>query len=122
MNKPNLGDEETDIAVPASGANWKENERASRARKRSLDGPPAERDERAPVTPNLPLSAREKTTAVLFSEDHTAEEIALVLGLSPETVRAYLVRVRLKYKNADRPAINKLQLRARLVEDGYLED
>ena len=79
-------------------------------------------EECAPVTPNLPLSAREKTTAVLFADDHTAEEIALVLGLSPETVRAYLVRVRLKYKNADRPAINKLQLRARLVEDGYLED
>ena len=61
-------------------------------------------------------------TAVLFADDHTAEEIALVLGLSPETVRAYLLRVRLKYKNADRPATNKLQLRARLVEDGDLEE
>lgn len=75
-----------------------------------------------PVSPNLPLSWREKTTATLFADDHTAEEIALVLGLSVETVRSYLARVRLKYKNAGRPVVNKLQLRANLVEDGYFQD
>jgi DNA-binding CsgD family transcriptional regulator len=35
--------------------------------------------------------------AVLLADDHTAEEIALVLGLAGETVRGYLARIRLKY-------------------------
>jgi DNA-binding CsgD family transcriptional regulator len=114
-------DSEKDVAVPAAVANWKENERASRARKRSPDGRPRDRTE-PPLTPNLPLSAREETVGMLFAEGHTADEIGLVLGLSVETIRAYLVRARLKYKNAGRPATDKLQLRARLVEDGYLNE
>jgi DNA-binding CsgD family transcriptional regulator len=93
--------------VPPSVANWEAQLAASRPR---------------PLTPTLPLSAREGTVATLFADDHSAEQIALVLGLSTETVRAYLVRARLKYKNAARPAPDKLQLRARLVEDGYLEE
>ena len=72
--------------------------------------------------PLLPLSGREKTIATLFADDHTAEDIALVLGLSVETVRSYLGRVRLKYKNDGRPIANKLQLRVHLVKDGYLEE
>ena len=60
--------------------------------------------------------------AVLFADDHSAEEIALVLGLTGETVRWYLGNARLKYKNAGRPTINKLQLRARLIEDGHFTD
>jgi DNA-binding CsgD family transcriptional regulator len=74
------------------------------------------------LSPALPLSARERTVATLFADDHTAEEIALVLGLSTETVRSYLTRARLKYRNAERLATNRLQLRACLVEDGYMQD
>jgi DNA-binding CsgD family transcriptional regulator len=59
---------------------------------------------------------------MLFADGHTADEIGLVLGLSVETVRSYLVRARLKYKNAGREAADKLQLRACLVEDGYLAE
>jgi DNA-binding CsgD family transcriptional regulator len=75
-----------------------------------------------PPSPGLPLSARERTVATLFADDHSSDDIALVLGLSPETVRSYLTRVRLKYKNDGRPTANKLQLRAQLVKDGYLEE
>jgi DNA-binding CsgD family transcriptional regulator len=64
---------------------------------------------------------REAAVVVLFVDGHTAEEIAVVLGFSGETVRAYLVRVRLKYKNAGRAAAGTLALRSRLIEDGYLE-
>jgi DNA-binding CsgD family transcriptional regulator len=83
---------------------------------------PAATEPSRSVSPTLPLSAGEERVSILFADDHTADEIALVLGLSVETVRAYLGRARLKYTNSDRRAINKLQLRARLVEDGYLED
>lgn len=79
-------------------------------------------DAPGPFSPRLPLSARERTVATLFADDHSIEEIALVLGLSPETVRSYLTRVRLKYKNEGRRATNQLQLRAQLVADGLLEE
>ena len=93
--------------MPGAVAKWKENERAARSR---------------PVSPSLPLSGRETTVCVLFADGHTAEEIGVVLGLSPETIRAYLVRARLKYKNAGRRAADKLQLRACLVKDRYLSE
>jgi DNA-binding CsgD family transcriptional regulator len=69
----------------------------------------------------LPLLVREAAVAVLVVDGHTAEGIAVVLGLSTETVRAYLARVRLKYENADRAPGDTPALRSRLIEDGYLE-
>ena len=39
----------------------------------------------------------------------------------PESEGSYLVRVRLKYKNADRASPGSLALPSRLIEDGYLE-
>jgi len=71
---------------------------------------------------SLPLSAREELVALLFADGHTAEETSLTMGLAPETVRAYLVNVRLKYKNAGRDASDKVKLRACLVEDGVLSE
>jgi DNA-binding CsgD family transcriptional regulator len=93
--------------VPLSVENWQTNLRTASPR---------------PISPLLPLSAREQLVATLFADDHTADEIALVLGLSAETVRSYLVRARLKYRNVGRPATDKLQLRVRLIEDGDLEE
>lgn len=80
------------------------------------------REERALALASLPLSSRELMVAKLFADDHSAEEIGLALGLSPETVRAYLVHVRLKYKNAGRDASNKLRLRALLIADRLLSE
>jgi DNA-binding CsgD family transcriptional regulator len=80
------------------------------------------RAQSAPSLNSLPLSPRELLVAKLFADDHSAEEIALALGLSPETVRAYLVHVRLKYKNAGRDASTKLRLRALLIADRLLSE
>jgi DNA-binding CsgD family transcriptional regulator len=75
---------------------------------------------RARRAPAVPLSTREALVAPLFADDHSAEEIGTVLGLSTETVRAYLARARAKYQTAGRRASERPQLRARLIEDGWL--
>ena len=72
--------------------------------------------------PLLPLSPQEQLVAILFADGQTKPQIALVLGLSVDTVRSYLRHARLKYENADRPVGTDLFLRARLVEDGYLQE
>jgi two-component system uhpT operon response regulator UhpA len=92
--------------IPASVANWESNLRANR--------------QATPVT--LPLSGREAMVARLYADDHSAEEVGIALGLSTETVKSYLRRVRLKYENDGRTADNKLRLRACLVADGLLVD
>jgi prepilin-type processing-associated H-X9-DG protein len=75
-----------------------------------------------PLSPALPLSAREQLVAMLFADGHTTAQIARALGLADNTVRSYLSTVRRKYKNAGRDASHKLQLRDRLVEDGHLTE
>jgi DNA-binding CsgD family transcriptional regulator len=75
-----------------------------------------------PLSPALPLSAQELLVAVLFADGHTSAQIALTLGLGYQTVKSYLSTVRRKYKNAGRDASDKIQLRKRLVEDGYLTE
>jgi DNA-binding CsgD family transcriptional regulator len=107
----------TDDDVPESVLNWQANlkQRRLREKQRSAEENPASR-------PSLPLSAREAMVAKLFADDHSSDQIALVLGLSPGTVRAYLRRAREKIANGGRDATNKLQLRARLIEDGLLSE
>jgi DNA-binding CsgD family transcriptional regulator len=109
----------TDDDVPESVLNWQANlkQRRLREKQRSAEENPASRP-----SLSLPLSAREAMVAKLFADDHSSDQIALVLGLSPETVRAYLRRAREKIANGGRDATNKLQLRARLVEDGLLSE
>jgi len=80
------------------------------------------RSQRGPALISLRLSSRELMVAKLFADGHSADEIGLSLGLSPETVRAYLVHVRLKYKNAGRDASTKLRLRALLIADRLLSE
>jgi DNA-binding CsgD family transcriptional regulator len=80
------------------------------------------RAQRASSLTSLPLSSCELLVAKLFADDQSAEVIALALGLSPGTVRAYLVHMRLKYKNAGRDASTKLRLRALLIADRLLSE
>jgi DNA-binding CsgD family transcriptional regulator len=75
-----------------------------------------------PLSPALPLSTREQVVALLLADGHTSAQIARALGRAGSTVKSYLSTVRLKYKNARRDASDKLQLRDRLVEDGYLTE
>jgi DNA-binding CsgD family transcriptional regulator len=80
------------------------------------------REQPASKAVSLPLSPRELLVSRLFAEGHSSSEIGLVLGLTPETVRAYLRTVRSKFKNDGRPATDRLQLRARLIADGLLDE
>ena len=66
----------------------------------------------------LPL--RERMVVALYCEGHTAPDIALVLSISPSTVRTSVRRVKAKYARQGLPAATKVQLRECLVADGVL--
>ena len=59
---------------------------------------------------------------MLFADGHSNEKVGLVLGLLTETVRAYLRAARLGYRKRGSRASNRLQLRARPIEDGELDE
>jgi DNA-binding CsgD family transcriptional regulator len=48
------------------------------------------------------------------------KSVARKMGISPETAKQYLTRVREKYVSAGRAAPTKLELYHRAVEDGLL--
>ena len=50
----------------------------------------------------------------------TVFEVASLLGIAENSVKAYLKRIRVKYTNVDRPAANKLDLFRRAIEDGIV--
>ena len=50
------------------------------------------------------------------------KSVACRLGVSPDTAKQYIDRVRLKYRKAGREATTKVDLYRRAVEDGHLPD
>jgi DNA-binding CsgD family transcriptional regulator len=104
--------------IPESVLNWQENLKRNKAAAIQQVASTTEPPESADVV----LSAREQMVAKLFADDHSTSDIGRVLGLTTETVRSYLRRVREKYASAGRDATNQLQLRARLIEDDLLSD
>ena len=132
--------DERGIEIPEYVLNWQANLRAKEQRaaaaSRAIAKDEQNRDRLASdlgveiqlrangqATPvSLPLSTREALVAKLYADDHSAEDIGLVLGLSTETIKSYLRRVRLKYRNDGRTTSNRLQLRACLIEDGLLTE
>ncbi len=59
---------------------------------------------------------------MLYVRGSPVDEIAAAVGLSAGTVTSYLERARVKFQNAGRSASDREQLRARLAEDGYIEN
>jgi len=72
----------------------------------------------APDRPSL--SAQETRTLRLYATGMPIKSVARRLGISEETARQYVRRVREKYALASRAAPTKLDLYYRAVEDGHL--
>jgi DNA-binding NarL/FixJ family response regulator len=68
------------------------------------------------------LSAREQEILGLYASGETAGSVALHTGLSRETVADYVSRIRRKYADAGRPALSRVDLYKRAMEDGLLGD
>jgi DNA-binding NarL/FixJ family response regulator len=66
------------------------------------------------------LSAQETRTLRLYATGMPIKSVARRLGISEETAKQYVRRVREKYLAANRAAPTKLDLYYRAVEDGHL--
>lgn len=66
------------------------------------------------------LSAREKEALTWYAKGLPLKSVARRMGVTAETAKAYLLRVRRKYAEAGRPAGTKTELTVRALEDGYL--
>lgn len=65
------------------------------------------------------LSEREKDTLRLYAAGFTRSQIASRMNVTENTIGTNIKRIREKYAAADRPALSKLELYHRAVEDGY---
>jgi DNA-binding NarL/FixJ family response regulator len=63
------------------------------------------------------LSQREESVLRAYASGLTLEAAARQVGISPSTAKTYLQRVKIKYREAGRPAYTKLDLARRLTED-----
>jgi DNA-binding CsgD family transcriptional regulator len=69
----------------------------------------------------LDLSDREKEVVRHFAQGFSVQQIAALLDLRPETVKAYLKRARAFYESVNRPAPTRYLLLRRAIEDGLVE-
>jgi DNA-binding NarL/FixJ family response regulator len=68
------------------------------------------------------LAPREAEALRLYATGLPLKSVGRRMGISPETAKEYLVRVKRKYAEANRPAPTKTDLYRRAVEDGHLVD
>ena len=68
------------------------------------------------------LSSREQEILGLYASGETAASVAIHTGLSRETVAEYVSRIRRKYADAGRPALSRVDLYKRAVEDGLIAE
>nr|WP_281373266.1 response regulator transcription factor [Kineococcus aurantiacus] len=66
------------------------------------------------------LSPQERRVLELYAGGMPARSVALRLGVTLETAKSYLKRIRAKYAAVDRPAYTRMELYRRAVEDGVL--
>ena len=66
------------------------------------------------------LSEREAQALSLYASGLPMKSAARRMDISLGSFREYLLRVRRKYADVDRPATTKLDLYHRAVEDGYV--
>ncbi|MEV4668723.1 LuxR C-terminal-related transcriptional regulator [Microbacterium sp. LWO12-1.2] len=67
------------------------------------------------------LSTREGEVLALYAAGETAERVAQTLFVSRETVLDHIRRIRVKYAAVGRPALTKVDLFRRAVEDGFVQ-
>jgi DNA-binding NarL/FixJ family response regulator len=68
------------------------------------------------------LPPRQALVAQLYASGQTDVQIAAQLGITFLTVKTLVRKARMRYRAAGREASSKLELRARLLEDGYLTE
>jgi len=67
------------------------------------------------------LAPREAEALRMYASGLPMKSVARRMGISPETVKDYLMRVRRRYEEVGRPATTKTELYVRAVEDGLVE-
>ena len=67
------------------------------------------------------LAPRESQVLQLYAAGLPMKSVARKIGISEETAKEYLTRVKRKYLDAGRPARTKTELFRRAVEDGHLD-
>ncbi|MFF4983900.1 LuxR C-terminal-related transcriptional regulator [Streptomyces sp. NPDC001046] len=72
-----------------------------------------------PARPNL--SPKERQVLLEYASGLTLKATARRAGVSPHTAKYYLDRVKEKYQQAGRPTYTKIDLAARVREDGWTE-
>jgi len=73
-------------------------------------------------TPDRPeLSEKEREALSLYATGMAMKAVGRRMGISPETAKQYIDRVRRKYREAGRDAGTKVALYQRAVEDGYID-
>ena len=66
------------------------------------------------------LSPRQQQILLLYASGEPAKRLATITGLSLNTVRDYIDRIRVKYALAGRPILTRIDFYHRAVEDGLL--
>ena len=66
------------------------------------------------------LSAQERRVMALYGNGEPVKSVALLLGISEETAKSYLKRIREKYRVGGIDLGTKVALRRRAIEDGIL--
>jgi DNA-binding NarL/FixJ family response regulator len=68
------------------------------------------------------LSPREQEVLSLYASGLALKQVAYTLNIKVGTAKEHIDRVRSKYANVGRPAVNKTELLMRAIEDGILEE
>lgn len=76
----------------------------------------------ARTIPEVSFSPREQEVLEMYAAGATAAHVAEALGITRNTVVDHIKRIRLKYTTAGRPALTKVDLFRRAVEDGLVSD
>lgn len=68
------------------------------------------------------LSPREQEVLSLYASGLALKQVAYSLSITVHTAKEHIDRVRTKYANVGRPAVNKTELLMRAIEDGLIEE
>jgi DNA-binding NarL/FixJ family response regulator len=68
------------------------------------------------------LSPREQEVLSLYASGLALKQVAYSLNITVSTAKEHIDRVRNKYANIGRPAVNKTELLLRAIEDGLIEE
>lgn len=68
------------------------------------------------------LSPREAEVLSLYASGYALKQVAFALNIKAYTAKEHIDRVRTKYANVGRPAVNKTELLMRAIEDGLIDE